>query len=324
MKKIRIGVLGCANIADKYMIPAIKQTEEFELIAVASRSRDKANHFANKFNCEPIVGYENIMIRKDIDALYIPLPPGLHEEWVIRSLTEKKHLFVEKPFATDYTSARTMTDLAIINKCIIMEDFMFQYHSQHKLVFDFIKNNEIGEFRLFRSSFGFPPLDDNNFRYDKKLGGGCLLDTATYTVKASSFILKPPLTVLSSYLYYDKKKNVDIYGSASLIDNNNCIAQLSFGFDNYYQCNYEIWGSTGKCTVHRAFTPGPNYKPKITLEKQDFHKEYIMPENNHFINILKAFYNSISLKNYRQCADEMLSQSKVLSDIRDKAIVSAI
>ncbi len=322
--KLRIGVLGCADIADRSMIPAVKEAEEFELIAVASRSEEKAVQFANKFNCEPIRGYENIINRKDIDALYIPLPTGLHEEWVTKALHEKKHLLVEKSFAVDDVSAKIMTDLAILNKCVVMEDFMFQYHSQHQFVFDLLNNNELGDIRVFRSSFGFPPMDHNNFRYDNKLGGGCLLDSAAYTVKAASFILNSPLSVQSSFLHYDKTRNVDIWGSASLIDSNGRIAQLSFGFDNFYQCNYEIWGSKGKCTAHKAFTPRPDNKPKITLEKQDFIKDYLMPEDNHFIKILKAFHTSIIENEYKKNATAVLTQCKLLSDIKRKATINEL
>ena len=76
MRNIKIGVIGCANVAERLMIPAIKATDEFDLVAVASRTKEKAASFANKFSCEAVVDYSNLINRDDIDAVYIPLPTG--------------------------------------------------------------------------------------------------------------------------------------------------------------------------------------------------------------------------------------------------------
>ena len=89
---MNIGVLGCANIAMRSVIPAIKSIPDFNLIAVASRSIEKANEYADKFQCEAVVGYDNLISRKDIDALYVPLPTGMHLEYVIKALENGKHV----------------------------------------------------------------------------------------------------------------------------------------------------------------------------------------------------------------------------------------
>jgi hypothetical protein len=85
-KRIRIGVLGCANIAKRSVIPALLEIPDFELVAVASRTISKASEFATIFGCEAIEGYDNLIDREDIDALYIPLPTGLHEEFIVKAL----------------------------------------------------------------------------------------------------------------------------------------------------------------------------------------------------------------------------------------------
>ena len=85
--------------------------------------------------------------------------------------------------------------------------------------------------------------------------------------------------------------------------------QVNFGFDNFYQCNYEIWGTKGKITALRAFTAGPEYEPKIIVEKQDECKEYLMPADNHFINMLGNFYNSIIDKEFHSQYKQALEQA---------------
>lgn len=322
MKKIRIGVMGCANIAQRSVIPAIKSIPELELAAIASRDIEKATQFTDQFGGKSLSGYERLIVSSDIDAIYIPLPTGLHDEWIKKALNAGKHVIAEKSLAMDFVSAREMVDLAIKQKLILMEDFMYRYHSQHQFVFDQLALGEIGEIRLFKSSFGFPPLDKNNFRYDSKLGGGSVLDAAAYTVNVSQWFWGNKLQVLSSNLFVEGEKKVDIHGSATLFaPDSGIVSQIAFGFDNFYQCNYEIWGSKGKITAERAFTPNSNYQPKILIEKQNAKSEYLMPTDNHFVNIFKEFVSCITKNEYLKHVDTLLNQSRILTELREKAVI---
>jgi NDP-hexose-3-ketoreductase len=313
---VNIAVMGCAAIAERSMIPAIKSVPNFRLIAVASRSEEKAERFAEKFDCEPIVGYEKLLIRSDIDAIYMPLPTGLHHEWINKCLNAGKHVLAEKSIAYDYHSALEMVSIAKANSLVLMEDFMFQYHSQHQFVLDLIKKREIGEIRVFRANFGFPPMPKTNFRYDDSIGGGALLDAAGYTVRAVHFILGDEFVVKAANLFFDKETGTNIYGGAFLDNGNGVSAQIAFGMDHYYQCNFEIWGSEGKIIADRAFTAKPDYSPLIIVEKQDQRKTYQMPYDNHFIGSINEFHKVISSKDFDKHFDQILLQSKTLNDIR--------
>ena len=318
MDKLRIGVLGCANIAKRSVIPAIKSISGFELVAIASRSKEKANEFAQLFGCEAVEGYQNLLDREDIDVIYMPLPTGIHEEWVIKALEAGKHIHIEKSLAMNYASAQKMVNMAREKGLLIMENFMFLYHSQHQLVKNLIQKGEIGEIRCFRSSFGFPPLPDDNFRYNKVLGGGALLDAAAYTVRASQLFLGDDLTVEAATLNHQSAE-VDLYGGAYLKAGNGLFSEVAFGFDNFYQCNYEIWGSKGKITAQRAFTPGPDFKPIITLEKQGEVFNYEVDAENHFINILNEFKRCILTNDVKEKYIEILNQSRLLQELKDKS-----
>jgi len=314
MQKLKIGVLGCANIAKRSVIPAILSIPDFELVAVASRTVEKAKEFADLFGCEAVAGYQNLIDRKDIDVIYMPLPTGLHEEWVLKTLDPGKHILIEKSLAMNYNSAQLMVEKATKKGLLIMENFMFIYHGQHHLVKKIINDGKIGEIRCFRSSFGFPPLPSDNFRYSKELGGGALLDAAAYTVKASQLFLGMDLKVKASTLKYNNK-GVDIFGGAFLENNNGLFSEVAFGFDNFYQCNYEIWGSKGKIIAHRAFTPAPDFKPLITLEQQGTIEEIEAPAENHFIAILNEFIRCIHENDLQLKYTEILNQSRLLEEI---------
>ncbi len=324
MKSIRIGVMGAANIAQKSVIPAIQATPGFELVAIASRTLEKAMPLAQRFNCEAIEGYDTLLNRSDIDAIYMPLPTGIHLEWVLKTLDAGKHVLVEKSLAMNYAEAQQMIAKAEEKQLVLMENFMFWFHSQHGVVQNLMEQGEIGELRQFRAQFGFPKLAATNFRYVKADGGGAILDTAAYTVKGAQMYLGFDLEVAGAQISIDPKTGVDLFGCATLVNKQGVSAQLSWGFDNYYQNNYEVWGNKGKITAERAFSPQPTFTPKLVLEQQDFRREYTVPADNHFIKILGQFHKNISEGTYQSALQEIGNQSKLLTQIWDKAIITTL
>jgi NDP-hexose-3-ketoreductase len=312
--------MGCASIAERSVIPAVRSIPGWELAAVASRRSEKAERFASIFGCDAVVGYDVLLERDDIHAVYMPLPTGLHDQWVSKSLEAGKHVLVEKSMACDYDGAKRMADKAARAKLVLMENFMFQYHSQHRFVRELVEGGEIGEIRLFRSTFGFPPLAENNFRYNKDLGGGALLDAGGYPVKASQIFLGKGLKVEAANLSYDRERDVDIFGSAYLSSSSGMVSEIAFGFDNFYQCNYEFWGSKGKLIVERAFTPPPGFRPRIILDTPDVRKEFLAASDNHFVNILIEFHRAIVEKDYTEHLEAVSDQARILDEIRNRSL----
>ena len=90
------------------MIPALQECAAIELVCMASRTEEKAKESAARSGCEAVAGYDALLKRNDLDAVYIPLPTGLHDEWCTKALKAGKHLLVEKSFAMDYASAQRM------------------------------------------------------------------------------------------------------------------------------------------------------------------------------------------------------------------------
>ncbi len=324
-KKIRIGVMGCASVAHRYMIPAILDTQDLELVAIASRTLLKAKEYTDRFGGDAVEGYENLLNRQDIDAVYVPLPTGLHEQWILLALQRGKHVFVEKSLAMNVTSAQRMLDSAMEKRLVLMEDFMYRYHSQHRFVFEQLRQGVIGELRTLRTYFAFPPLDPHNFRYNKELGGGAILDAAAYTVNASRWFLGNDLEVGFASLFYDRKKEVCISGSAQLYSPvTGLSAFISFGFDNYYQCNYELWGNRGIIHCDRSFTPPPDFTPTVRIGLPEGMQEYTLPADNHFKKILKEFVDCIRQRQYAKHHEDLLSQSRLLTALQEKGRIQYI
>ena len=313
---IRIGILGCADIAYRLVIPNMIKTGMFDIIAVASRSIEKAVDFSKLFNCEAIEGYENLISRKDIDAIYIPLPTSMHYEWIINSLKSDKHVLSEKSLAMDIGEVSSIIALAREKKLCVFENFMFVFHSQFDFIKQQIQQDAIGDIRLLRSSFGFPPFNiDGNIRYKKELGGGALLDAGAYTTMAVQFFLGQNQHVLSSSMA-NENWEVDFQGSAMFRNETGIISQVAFGFDNFYQNNIELWGSKGKMTIERAFTAGPGFMPKVTIETQDKRTEYTLPADNHFQKLLNKFAECIVTNQFDFLFKQIICQASLITQIR--------
>ncbi len=316
-QKIRIGVLGCASIARRSVIPAIKELyDDFELKAVASRNELKAKEFAAQFGCEAVVGYENLIARDDIDALYIPLPTGIHYEWISKAISVGKHVYAEKSFASSVVETKSLISSAAKKNTALMEGYMFLYHKQQEVVSSMILEGEIGELRNFHGCFGFPPLNSDNFRYDESLGGGVIMDAAGYPLRAAYYFCGESLVVQAATVFRDIE-DTSLWGSAYLSNGLGLGASIAFGFDNTYQCRYEIWGSKGKITSERAYTAGANFSPKILFENATHSKIINIDQDNHFIGAMREFQKIIKVPSRRQDHyRQILIQSQAIEDIK--------
>lgn len=298
MKKINIGVLGCANIAKKFVIPALKELEEFRIAGIASRTEKKANQFAKEFDLMPFFSYQTLLDEKNLNAVYIPLPNSLHYEWIKKALNKNLHVLVEKSMACNYDEVVELNSLAKEKNLVLIENFQFRFHTQLEYIKNLVNSGKIGELRNIRSSFGFPPFSESgNIRYKKELGGGALLDAGAYCLKISQIFLGDEIYVDASNLSYDKDKGVDMWGSAYIKQRNGAVtSQIAFGFDNFYQNNIELWGSNGKIIANRIFTAAPEFEPTVEIETNDGKEVVKLSSDNHFKNMLNHFYTQILTK----------------------------
>jgi NDP-hexose-3-ketoreductase len=322
-KKINIGVLGCANIAQRCVIPSICKNNLFQLVGVASRSKKKADSFASIFNTKAYYSYESLL-ESDIDAIYIPLPNGLHYEWIKKALNKNIHVLVEKSLACNFAEVQELNLIAKNNGLVLMENFQFKFHKQLKFIQDEIDRGKLGEIKLLRSSFGFPPFSDkDNIRYQKAIGGGSLLDAGAYTIKIAQIFLGSAIFIEGASLDKPFDKEVDISGSAYIKQKKGYVtAQIAFGFDHFYQNSLEIWGSKGKLTASRIFTAGPGIKATVRIEGSDGYDNLYELEDDHFHNMLNHFSKLIHTGNgIDNEYDQNENQARLIGEIFEKSIV---
>jgi NDP-hexose-3-ketoreductase len=319
---LNIGILGLASIATRSIIPSIiSLPEHFFLRGVASRTVSRATKFSSQHNCVAYESYEDLLLDPKIDAVYIPLPNALHFRFVMMALENGKHVLVEKSLGCSLDEVKKIVDCAGRSNLVVLENFQFRFHSQLNTILNLLKNGAIGDLRSMRVAFGFPPFQDpNNIRYIPELGGGALLDAGAYPLKIGSIFLGDDIFLAQSSMAFDEKKSVDIWGGGVLQQiNSPLFCHFSYGFDHYYQCSLELWGSTGKISTNRIFTAPSNLDPKILVETSLGAEEKILPADDAFKNILKYFHGLIANKRNELVQYEYsqnLLQARLIQDFR--------
>ena len=299
---IRIGIICPSEIAFRRFLPSLKKAADFQYVGVAVatreefvgasneilvKEREKAQAFVENHGGKIFEGYGALIRSDEIDALYVPLPPALHFKWAKMALENGKHVLVEKPSTTCFADTQALVSLATEKKLALHENYMFVFHKQMAAIDKIVKSGEIGDVRLYRISFGFPRRDARDFRYNKALGGGALLDAGGYTMKLASELLGGDVRLRAASAGYVGGFEVDMYGSATLEDGKGAVAQVAFGMDNDYKCDLEIWGSKGTLTTGRILTAPSGYEPSYTIKKNQEFTEGKLPVDDAFLGSIR-------------------------------------
>jgi predicted dehydrogenase len=318
-----LGVLGAADIARRRTLPAVTRCARLQLTAIASRDLGKARAFTEEFGGEPVAGYEQVLDRDDVQAVYIPLPNSLHEQWVRAALLAGKHVLVEKSFSASRAATEELVALARSRGLALMENFAFLHHTQHEQVRELIGRGVIGETRALSASFGIPRTDAGLIRYRRDLAGGALRETGCYPVRLAQLHLGDELRVLGAHLWPEKDGGVDMAGSVLLADDRGRTAQCDFGLDHAYRNTYAVWGSRGRVEVEWAFTPPPGHAPRIRLQRGDDREERVLSPADQFLRAVNAFAGACTDPGAREkYATAAIHQAGLLESIVDKAQVA--
>lgn len=315
---IRMGILGCSDIAFKRFLPAAGGIEDLEVVVIAEEyDKTKLGTFCRAYNLEQEENFEKLIARRDIDAVYIPQPPILHFEWAQKALQQGKHVLIEKPATTQYSLSKKLVDLAESSGLALHENYMFQYHSQVEAIKTIISDGDIGDIRLIRADFGFPLRGQNDFRYSRALGGGALLDAGGYTTKLATILLGDTIKADTACLNYLPAFEVDMYGSVSFSNEKGVVCQTGFGMDCSYRCSLEVWGSKGRLYTNRIFTAPDDYNPVVKIEVSGKEKEIRLNTDSHFQRSIERFLEEIKDFSIRKkMYEEILLQAKLVDDIK--------
>lgn len=336
---MKLGIICPSEIAIRRFMPALEQIDDIEFVGVGVNSiserygdkipnqevvdkmlqdeKKKAESFITQYGGKIFNSYESVVKSDEIEAVYIPLPPALHYKWAKMAIGNGKHVLVEKPATVDLEMTKNLVTLAKKNNVALHENYMFSFHAQLDAIDEIINSGEIGEIRLYRISFGFPMRAANDFRYNKALGGGALIDAGGYTIKYANRLLGNSARIVCSNMNALEGFEVDMYGSATMINNSGVTAQLAFGMDNNYKCELEAWGSKGCLTTGRVLTAPAGMIPKVTIRKENDDEIRDLPADDAFLKSLYRFLKCIKNKNIREeNFQEIIRQAELVNQFR--------
>jgi|SRR5690625_3379018 len=253
-EKVNWGILSSAAIAQEQMIPAMLKANNANLLAIASTS-GKEIEVAKRFHIpKTYSNYEELLKDPEIDAIYIPLPNGLHSYWTQEAAKHGKHVLCEKPAALTEQEAVETIDVCDDNNVQFMEALMYQFHPQHNRVKEIIAKGEIGDLKLVKANFSFMLEQvDGNIRMDRKLGGGSLYDIGCYCIHSIRNVTDAEPIRVSAMSKKHSKYDVDMSVIGMMVLDNGIHAYFDCAMDMPDRHLYEIVGTKGTIEVSKAF-----------------------------------------------------------------------
>lgn len=183
METVRIGVLGAARIAPAALIKPARNVAHAEVVAIAARDRTRAEKFAHKHGVPNVFAdYKAVIDAPDVDAIYNPLPNGLHAQWTIAALEAGKHVLCEKPLTANAAEAEEVAAVAQRTGLVLMEAFHWRYHPLAQRMVEIVRSGELGTLQMVAASLCFPLPLFSDIRYQYDLAGGALMDAGCYPV----------------------------------------------------------------------------------------------------------------------------------------------
>ncbi len=282
---VRFGVLGYAGIAYKHVLPAMLESSNAVPYAIASRSAEKLAEAVSRFGFEKAYGdYDALLKDPDVDAVYIPLPNGLHKEWTIKAARAGKHVLCEKPLALSEDDCLDMVAACRHSGVKLMEAFMYRFTPRTRMLKELLAAGEIGEVRHISSNWRFVISDNANVRVNESLGGGSLRDVGCYPINLIGMIMQDePVSLCARKVTF---QGVDLALSAVLKYANGALCTVSSGFNAQSPVLTEINGTQGTIIMRETYdqTDAP-----ILLIKDGVTTEIPVPACKRYMLEIEAF-----------------------------------
>jgi predicted dehydrogenase len=264
MPPVRIGVLGAARIAPAALVRPARAVADAEVVVVAARQRPRAEEFAAKHGVPRVAdSYDDVVHDPGIDAVYNPLPNGLHGRWTRAALEAGKHVLCEKPFTANASEARAVI-AATPPGVVVMEAFHYRYHPVFARARDLIDQGAIGTVERVETWMCFPLPMFGDIRYQLDLAGGATMDAGCYAIHMARHLAGSEPEVVSATAKL-RTPGVDRAMEAELRFAGGCTGRVtcSMWSSRLLHVSFRVKGTDG---VLRVLNPsGPNIYHRLTV-----------------------------------------------------------
>lgn len=254
-RPLKWGLISTARI-NRAVIKPLRESVRNELVAVASRSHEKALEYAAEWEIPQAYGsYQAMLDMPEIDVVYNSLPNSLHSEWTVKALKAGKHVLCEKPLATTLEEVEQMRAAMNETGNHLAEAFMYRHHPQTIKVKELVDSGVLGKVRLIKGDFTFNIKNEGDVRLDPELGGGSIWDVGCYPISYARYIVgEEPQEVFGWQL--TGKYGVDEVFTGQMRFAGDVFAQFDSGFRSPYRSRIEIVGSEASMVINHPFNPG--------------------------------------------------------------------
>lgn len=267
MDKIKWGVLSTAKIGLKQVIPALQLGKYSEVVAISSRSVEKAQVASSSLGIERAFGsYEEMLADPEVDAIYNPLPNHLHLEWTVKAMNAGKHVLCEKPIGLAVKEVEEMIRERDRSGVKAGEAFMVKSNPQWIETRARVRRGEVGDLRLIQGTFSYHNIDPSNIRNIASVGGGGIWDIGCYPVTTSRYMFEQePLRVVAS-LEIDKEFKTDRLSSVIMeYPSGQAVFAVSTQLVPYQRMH--MFGTKGHLEIHIPFN-APADRPNTVAQDQ--------------------------------------------------------
>jgi predicted dehydrogenase len=291
---LRFGILGAARIAPMALIQPARRVAEARVLAVAARDPAKARAFAAKHGIPRVHGsYDALLADPELDAIYNPLPNGLHCEWTIRALRAGKHVLCEKPISSNAEQAQQMADAARATGRVLVEAFHWRYHPLAKRVKQLLADGAIGAPRHYEAVLAIPiGFMRNDIRWSWELAGGALMDAGCYTVSMVRHLSEAePEVVSARALLWSPQVDRRMDAQLRFADGRSAAITASMWSRTLLKMALRIEGERGEI---RVFNPiAPHFYHRLTVRTPSGKTRERMAGESTYTCQLRAFVDHV-------------------------------
>ena len=292
-ERVRVGTLGAARITPGALIKPGRIVADAEVVAVAARDPARAEKFARKHDIPKVYAtYDDLVGAPDIDAIYNPLPNGLHAEWMLKALAAGKHVLCEKPFTANAAEAEAVEAAVQGTGLVVMEAFHYRYHPLAQRMRDVVAGGELGKLERVETTMCIPLPMFKDIRYQYDLGGGATMDVGSYAVHQLRLLGGDAPDVVSAHARLrspkiDRWMQADVRWPEGHTGRMTCAMWSSTPL----KLSIRAWGERGELRVFNQ--TGPQFYHRFTVVRDGKKHREKFPRKSTYVCQLEAFTNAV-------------------------------
>ena len=267
------GIIGPGSIATKFADALVKSTRG-KLLAVASRSPERALDFAQRYGVDRIYNeYGDLMHDPEIDIIYIATPHSHHFQIAKQCLEAGKNVLLEKPLTINAAQTRILIELAQSKGLLLQEALWSRFMPCYAQIKKWLQAGKIGQLQYVQSDIGFAFSGDADHRMSNPLlAGGALLDLGIYSISISQFLLEQVPDTVQAISHLDTN-GVDEHTQVNMHYPSGQLSQFSCSFKAQCTNSMTLVGDLGRIHLPEHFWVGEQaqlWRDGKLLETVDF------------------------------------------------------